>query len=346
MKTPLLFGTVLGVFLVALTVTRAVREFARRRHLLDHPNDRSSHAFPVPRLGGIAIVAAFVIASIAVALLSPNFGRIALVLAATAVVSAVGLLDDLRSLRARVRFAVQALAAMTVVTLSGGPRGSPWLEMVPWPLQAVLLILWIVWLANLYNFMDGIDGLAGGQAVIAGVAIAAAAFAGGAVTTGWLLLVLVAASAGFLVFNFPPGSIFMGDAGSTGIGFFLACVPLLPETHPVPIELVGIALSLFILDATVTLLRRVARGERWFEAHRTHYYQRPVAMGLPHRTVTLAAYGGMALVGASAVAYQRSDTETRLLLLLLPVAAFLVLAAAVHGLERRASEGAGNVGAP
>ncbi len=343
MTPSFVLGVGLGVFAAALVITRVVRDFARRQRLLDHPNERSSHAVPVPRLGGIGIVAAFLAASALVAVLSEGSTKLAVTLAATAAISAVGLLDDLRPMPARVRFAIQAVAAMVVVTVSGGPRGSPWLETIPWALQAPLLVLWIVWLTNLYNFMDGIDGLAGGQAVIAGGAIAAAAFAGGAPATGLLLVALAAASAGFLLFNFPPSSIFMGDVGSTAIGFFLACVPLLPEARPVPIEVVGIAVSLFILDATITLVRRIARGERWFEAHRTHYYQRPVAMGWSHRAITLTAYAGMCVAGAGAFAYQVAGPEARLLLLLLPVVVFAALAAAVHGLERRAGPGARDV---
>ena len=340
MSTPLLIGTIVGAFAAALLTTRSVRDFARRKHLLDHPNDRSSHAVPTPRLGGVGIVAAFLVAAAIVAASSEAPGRLAVILVATAAVAAVGLLDDLRPMPARVRFAVQAVAAMVVVVSSDGLRGAPWLEPLPWALQAPLLVLWIVWMTNLYNFMDGIDGLAGGQAVIAAGAIAVAAFAGGAPTTGLLLVALAAASAGFLAFNFPPSSIFMGDVGSTAIGFFLACVPLLPEARPVPIELVGIAVSLFILDATTTLVRRIARGERWFEAHRTHYYQRPVAMGWSHRAVTLTAYAGMGLAGAGAIAYQAAGPEGRLLLLALPVVVFAALAAAVHAMERRAGQDA------
>jgi glycosyltransferase WbpL len=333
-----------GAFASALVLTRAARDFARRRRLVDHPNERSSHAVPRPRLGGIGIMIPFL--GIAAAVVAARGGglRLASILAATAVVAALGLVDDVRHLSARVRFGIQAVAAVAVVLPSGGAGGSSWLASIPWWIQAPLLVLWILWLTNLYNFMDGIDGLAGGQGVIASAAIAAVAFAGGAPTTGSLLVILAAASAGFLVLNFPPASIFMGDVGSTAIGFFLACVPLFPEARPVPLEVVGIALSLFILDATVTLLRRIARGERWFEAHRTHYYQRPVAMGVPHRSVTLVAWAGMGLVGASASAYQRADPEARLVLLAFPVVVFLALAAAVHGLERRASRGAGDIG--
>jgi UDP-N-acetylmuramyl pentapeptide phosphotransferase/UDP-N-acetylglucosamine-1-phosphate transferase len=334
-----------AAFVAAWTTTRLVRDFALRRHLLDHPNGRSSHNVPVPRLGGLGVIVAFAIASVAVSTCFPDGSKLAPILLGTVAISALGLVDDLRPLPARVRLAGQVLAALIVVALSDRVRGSPWLELLPWPIVAIFLVLWIVWLTNLYNFMDGIDGLAGGQGVIASVTIAAAAFQSGAALTGSLLVVLAAALAGFLLLNFPPASIFMGDVGSTAVGFFLACVPLLPESRPVPLELVGIALSLFILDATITLLRRIARGERWSEAHRTHYYQRAVAMGQQHRTVSLIAYIGMGLAGTSAVAYQGANPEVRAVFLALPVLVFTLLAAAVHGLERRAARDAGDLGA-
>jgi UDP-N-acetylmuramyl pentapeptide phosphotransferase/UDP-N-acetylglucosamine-1-phosphate transferase len=325
----------LGTALLSALLTWAVREHARRRDLLDHPNERSSHAVPKPRLGGIGIMAAFLTTATVAASLGGGLRRLAPALATTAVISALGLVDDLRPLPARARFAVQVAAALAVVLSSGGAGGLSWLSFLPWPILSVLLVLWLVWLTNLYNFMDGIDGLAGGQAVIAGTAIAVVAFTSGAATTGGLAALLAAACAGFLALNFPPASIFMGDVGSTAIGFFLGMVPLLPDAAPVPIEVVGIALSLFILDATTTLARRIARGERWFEAHRTHLYQRPVALGLPHRKVTLTAYAGMAAVAACAVAYPRAGAAGKAALLAAPVAVFAVLALVVRRLERR-----------
>lgn len=333
-----------AVFLAAVATTRAVRDIARRAQLVDRPNARSSHATPTPRLGGIGIVVPAVAAALFLTR-GPGGGQLATVLGATAAIALVGLVDDVRSLPARWRFVVHVLAAAAVVLSRRNEIGwvfAPLDALLPVPVLAAGAILWIVWVTNLYNFMDGIDGLAGGQAVIASVAVAAAAFGGGATTTGWLMLFLAAAAAGFLVFNFPPASIFMGDVGSTTIGFLLACVPFMPEARPVPIELVGVALSLFILDGTVTLLRRVARGERWFEAHRTHYYQRPVAAGMSHRTVTLVAYGAMILVAASAVAYPVAVREMRFLLVLLPVLIFLALATTVHALEWRASRRVAN----
>jgi UDP-N-acetylmuramyl pentapeptide phosphotransferase/UDP-N-acetylglucosamine-1-phosphate transferase len=237
-----------------------------------------------------------------------------------------------------VRFAVQVLAAAAVV----GSRaeaiplgfGSPLGHLPAWIL-APLLVVWIVWVTNLYNFMDGIDGLAGGQTVLAALAIGVSAHALGAGLTGALAFALAGAALGFLTFNFPPASIFMGDVGSTAIGFFLASVPLMPEAHPVPLEAVALAIALFGLDATITLVRRVLRGERWFEAHRTHYYQRPLACGVGHRRITAVAWSAIALSSAVSALYVRVNEPTRIVLFVVPVASFAVLAVAVHRLETR-----------
>jgi UDP-N-acetylmuramyl pentapeptide phosphotransferase/UDP-N-acetylglucosamine-1-phosphate transferase len=327
---------VVATFLSSVAITRGVRELARRRHLLDHPNERSSHSVPKPRLGGAGIFAAFLPAAVALGVIEGSPARLFLVLAATATISALGLVDDLRPLPARWRFALQLAAAAAVVTTGDAARASPLLDHLPWPLPQLFLVVWIVWLTNLYNFMDGIDGLAGGQAVLACLGIAVAAFSIGTTTTGWLALLLGAASLGFLVFNFSPASIFMGDVGSTTLGFFFATVPFLPEARPIPIEVVGLALCLFVLDATVTLIRRVTRRERWFEAHRTHYYQRLVALGLGHRTVTLVACAGMTAASIGAAAYPTAGALGRSLALALAVGMFAVVAAAVPRLERSA----------
>ena len=197
-----------------------------------------------------------------------------------------------------------------------------------------------MWITNLYNFMDGIDGLAAGQAVIAGGALALAASASGALLVANASAALAVAALGFLAFNFPPASIFMGDVGSTAIGFFFACTPFLAGDGAVPVEAVGLALALFILDATVTLVRRVVRRERLSQAHRTHFYQRPLALGFGHRRITLAAYVGMAVVAALATRYGYGETRVRLLLIASAAAVFAVYASIVVGLESRAAAGA------
>jgi UDP-N-acetylmuramyl pentapeptide phosphotransferase/UDP-N-acetylglucosamine-1-phosphate transferase len=193
----------------------------------------------------------------------------------------------------------------------------------------------MAWATNLYNFMDGIDGLAGGQAVLASLGLAAVAFGLAEPLAGALLLALAAASAGFLLFNRPRASIFMGDAGSTAIGFFLAAVPFAAASRPVPVLAVVLALSLFVLDATSTLLRRVARGERWFAAHRTHLYQRPLAFGVPHAHITYPAWGGMAVVALLAAWYPAAGPWLRVAMSGVALALFGAAWVAVRGVERR-----------
>jgi Fuc2NAc and GlcNAc transferase len=264
-------------------------------------------------------------------------------LAAMALISILGLVDDIRPLAAWVRFGVQVALATVVVTAAWGRLAAAAGALgvsFPVPVLAVLAILWIVWLTNLYNFMDGIDGIAGAQALIASVGLAIVAVGLGADTSGWLLLALAGSSLGFLFFNFPPSSIFMGDVGSTAIGFFFGILPLLPESRPIPIEPVALALSLFVLDATWTLFRRVATGQKWYTPHRTHLYQRPVVVGVRHRTVLLAAAGGMVVVSASAVLWPGASMAGRFALLAIPLAVIATGFVAVKGMERRVKSGA------
>jgi UDP-N-acetylmuramyl pentapeptide phosphotransferase/UDP-N-acetylglucosamine-1-phosphate transferase len=325
-------------FGAAAAITWTVRRIALARCLLDRPNERSAHTRPTPRLGGIGIMGAFLPIAAVVLWLASAAGESFVVLGATAVISLLGLVDDLRPLPARVRFGIQIVAALGVVGSSAMSAADVWLVLPqacpPW-LAAILSVLWIVWMTNLYNFMDGIDGLAGGQAVIGTIAVAAGAALGGAPEIAVLALLLAAAALGFLRFNFPPASIFMGDVGSTAIGFFVASVPFLSSAGPVPIEVVGIAFAMFILDATVTLLRRMSRGERFFEAHRSHFYQRLLKYGVPHRTITLTAYAAMAVSGVAAVAYSQATIGIGVALMLVPVGIFVGLAIAITRVERR-----------
>ena len=327
-----------GCALASALLVRAVRDFANRRALLDRPNDRSSHSIAKPRVGGVGVVVP--VLAVGAGLVAAGRAPVTLLLplAATALIALLGLADDVKPLPARIRFGVQLALASLVVAASwnrlpaaAGALGA-WL---PVPVLAVLAVLWIVWLTNLYNFMDGIDGLAGAQALIAGLGLAAVAASLGAGTTGWLLLALAGSSLGFLLFNFPPASIFLGDVGATAIGFFFGVLPLFPEARPVPVELVALSLSLFVLDATLTLLRRVARGEKWYTPHRTHLYQRPVVAGVGHRAVLLVAAAAMAIVSGCAVAWARVPQVGRFALVALAVALFLAANVAVLRLERR-----------
>ena len=344
MTLPLATGALLALScaIAAALLVWAVRELARRRALLDHPNERSSHAVPRPRMGGIGIVLPVLAVGGWLVASGRANGAMLLPLAGTAVIAALGLWDDLRPLPARVRLAVQVAVAALVV-------GAAWARLpaaagllgglLPVPVLAALAVLWVVWLTNLYNFMDGIDGLAGSQAVLAALALAFVASRTGADATAVLLVAVAGASLGFLLFNLPPSSIFMGDVGSTTLGFLLACVPLLPEARPVTLEPVAIALSLFILDATGTLLRRVARRENLAQAHRSHLYQRPVVAGVPHGVVLAWSLAGMTLVALCAMAWPSATGRLQGVLLAIPLVLFGVARSAVARHERRVEPG-------
>jgi UDP-N-acetylmuramyl pentapeptide phosphotransferase/UDP-N-acetylglucosamine-1-phosphate transferase len=323
----------------AALIVRVVRDVARRRALLDVPTDRSSHDAPKPRLGGLGIVLPVLGTGLGMVALGRAPASLLVILGATAAVAMAGLADDLRPLPTRTRLRVQFVAEGVVVLASWGrlpaafgPVGSA----VPVAVLAAVAFLGLVWGANFYNFMDGIDGLAGSQAVIAGLALAFVAARIGAGQAEWVLLAVAGSSLGFLLFNFPPASIFMGDVGSTGVGFLLASLPLFPEARPVTFPVVVLALSLFVLDATVTLVRRVARGEGWSTPHRTHLYQRPVVAGAAHGAVLSWAIAGMTLVALCAMAWPGASGPSRSVLWAIPVALLLTGRAAFTRMERRA----------
>jgi Fuc2NAc and GlcNAc transferase len=158
-----------------------------------------------------------------------------------------------------------------------------------------------VWLTNLYNFMDGIDGLAGAEAVVAGLVGAGLAAATGADGLALAAVSLAAAAGGFLVFNWPPATIFMGDVGSGLIGYAFGVMALASErADAVPLIVWLLLLGVFIVDATATLIARLWKRERWYEAHRSHAYQHAVQAGASHRQVTVAILGLNVVLGAAA----------------------------------------------
>ncbi len=200
--------------------------------------------------------------------------------------------DDVRGLAVPVRFAAQFAAAISFVALTGGYPG--WL--LPF------LVVGLVWSMNLYNFMDGANGLAGSMAVIGFGALAIAAALAGASDLAVLSGVVAAAAFGFLVWNWDPARIFLGDAGSIPLGFLAAAIGVLGWQRGVwPFWFPALVFAVFIVDSGVTLAKRVAHGEKPWEAHRSHYYQRLVRMGWSHQTMSSAAAGLMAASAASAI---------------------------------------------
>jgi Fuc2NAc and GlcNAc transferase len=280
------------VFFAVAALTGIVRRLALRHELIDVPNQRSSHQAPTPRGGGLAIVAVVVVAWLLAAAAGTIALDAALVLSAAGlIVAAVGFVDDRGHVAARWRFVVQLLAACIVTLWTGGLGYLAFAGQVveiAW-FGAVLAVLGIIWMINLFNFMDGIDGIAGVEAVTVAFGAALVLWLSGHTSQALLMLVVGAASLGFLAWNWPPAKIFMGDVGSSFLGFVLGSAAI--ATHAegsLDIWVWLVLLGVFVVDATLTLIRRVLRGERFYEAHRSHAYQHAARRLGSHRAVTLA----------------------------------------------------------
>jgi Fuc2NAc and GlcNAc transferase len=281
----------IAAFGLSALLTWAMRRYALARGLVDVPNSRSSHQLPTPRGGGVAIVVTFLllVASLTALGRLPATTSIA-VLSAGSITAAIGFWDDHASLPARWRLAAHFLAATLALGILGGMAELQvfGVHLAGWPAN-LLGALIIVWLLNLYNFMDGIDGIAGVEAVTVCAGGAAIALVAGYPAGALMCLLLGAACAGFLVWNFPPARIFMGDAGSGFLGVLFGVLAIDAARHePVLLWCWLILLGAFIIDATITLLRRLLRGERVYQAHRSHAYQHAARVWGAHRPVTVA----------------------------------------------------------
>jgi UDP-N-acetylmuramyl pentapeptide phosphotransferase/UDP-N-acetylglucosamine-1-phosphate transferase len=303
-----------GALAAALLSERGVAALVRlapRLGLLDHPNERSSHQRITPRGGGLGVLAAIGLGLGLWPALAPRWrpemasaasvnGDTLLVAGAACLVAGVSLRDDLRSLPARLRLVSHLLAAVAAVTALGGFAAVevPYLGPVRLgPFGTALAVVWIVGLTNVYNFLDGIDGLAGVQGALAGLAWCALGATLDLPLVAWTGAVVAGACAGFLRQNWPPARIFLGDVGSATLGFLFATLPLL-AAHELAHRradtagaglLPGFALLAvwpFIGDASLTLVRRAARGEPVWRAHRTHLYQRLTTVGWSHASVS------------------------------------------------------------
>jgi UDP-N-acetylmuramyl pentapeptide phosphotransferase/UDP-N-acetylglucosamine-1-phosphate transferase len=261
----------------------------RRLQILDHPNERSLHAAPVPRTGGLGLFAGIVVGWLIAA--PPDAW---LILAGALVLAGVSFFDDLRGLPVLVRLSIQLAVSVALVAWHWDTfTGAAW---------AVAAVLAIAWMCNLYNFMDGADGLAGGMAAFGFGAYAIAAGLGGALELAALCAAITASALAFLAYNFPPARIFMGDVGSVPLGFLAAALGMLGWQQGLwPVWFPVLVFSPFVVDATVTLLRRALRGERVWQAHKEHYYQRVVQLGAGHRGTALGEYALMMAAGASAL---------------------------------------------
>lgn len=277
---------------------------------LDKPNARSLHTNHTPRIGGLALVMGVLIAGI-----FSNLGYlwIALILA----LMLISLVDDIRGLPVLLRLLAQVTVS-AIFSLLFLPDLVWWL----FPIAVISL----VWMTNLYNFMDGSDGLAGGMGVAGFTVYAIACYWVGDAQLASMSASVASACLAFLIFNFHPAKIFMGDAGSIPLGFLSGAIGLYGWQHGLwRLWLPILVFSPFIVDATVTLFKRFLRGERLSEAHRCHYYQRLVQMGFGHRNTAIYEYLLMFMVGISAIVMLKSTLIWIVSLLLFWVIVFVLL---------------------
>jgi UDP-N-acetylmuramyl pentapeptide phosphotransferase/UDP-N-acetylglucosamine-1-phosphate transferase len=290
-----------GTACLSWMATGIVLHYLRHNAILDHPNERSSHKIPTPRGGGWGIMLALLPAMALVGWIVGSFDRIAPALLGAAGLMAISWMDDRRSLSPLLRFGTQIAAVC--VGLTALPADDlvfqGWLPF--WLDRALAAVCWL-WFVNLFNFMDGIDGLAGSEAASIGAGLGlVAVVAGLGYVPLWLALAAVGAALGFLVWNWHPAQVFMGDVGSVPLGFILGW--LLLGTAASGQWAAALLVPLYFLaDATLTLLRRLIAGKRIWQAHREHIYQRAVQAGHSHSDVVIKVIAANAALVALAAA--------------------------------------------
>lgn len=265
--------------------------------ILDRPNERSLHSKPVSRTGGVGILGGILVAGL---YLTFNQGYPEYLLAlftGVMLIAFVSLIDDKQGVSVRYRLLVHMLAA--VVLMSNGfyilTLDTPFFLLeLPLGVAYFFSFLLIIWSINLFNFMDGMDGFAGGMAFIGFSVFAILAILKGATAYALLAAIIASANGMFLLFNFPPARIFMGDTGSSVLGFLMAAMMIWADRKAIfPLWIGILVFSPFILDASLTLLRRTIKGEKIWQAHRCHLYQRLVLSGWSHKRTVIIEYGIM-----------------------------------------------------
>ncbi|MHC8349687.1 MraY family glycosyltransferase [Pseudomonas sp. RT4P38] len=322
----ILWCLLLSVFAVSWALTLLLRRYALAKSLMDVPNERSSHSIPTPRGGGVAIVVAFILALPILSILGAvSWPVIWGLIGSGLLVAVIGFADDHGHIAARWRLLGHfAAAAWALFWLNGLPPIDLFGSTVDLGVLGNLLaVIYLVWTLNLYNFMDGIDGLASTQAIFVCAGAGVISWISGHDSVIWAPLLLTAAVAGFLVWNYPPARIFMGDAGSGFLGLVIGILTIQAAWEGS--ELMWswlILLGVFTVDATITLLRRLIRKEKIYQAHRSHAYQQAARHYSSHKTVTLGVVGVnllWVLPMAFLVGTDRLDGFTGLLLTYAPL---------------------------
>lgn len=328
---------IVSAFLITIVATAWLLRSRIYRSMLDVPNDRSLHSAPTPRAGGLAILIGIVAGVVIYFPDVDDFQAVMMGLALGALL-AVSILDDIRGTPVLLRLAIHFLSAAIVLGAGLGSHVS--FSADDWFPDVMLWLgslFFLVWMTNLYNFMDGMDGFAGGMAVVGFGTFGVLAWIADSASFMTLSFIVAAAASGFLLFNFPPARIFMGDTGSSVLGFLAGIFILWADRLRLfPFWIGLLVFSPFIVDATVTLLRRLVAGERVWEAHKTHYYQRLVQLGWGHRKTTLVEYAVMLLAALGAITAAQSPTSTQWLVIALFGVLYSTAAAIIAAMEKRA----------
>lgn len=306
---------------VAAAVIALSRRSRLAARLADHPNERSLHVTPTPRVGGLGVLAG----AIPVALLQSS-SETRVVIACALALAVISALDDVRSLPIEVRLTAHLAAATVALLALAAPAATP-----AWSgLHVAAGVLAVAWMTNLFNFMDGADGLAGGMAIIGFGAFAIAAGQAHSPALAWTAAAIASACCGLLLFNFPPARVFLGDAGSIPLGFFAGALGVLGIVEGAwPVWFPLLVFSPFIVDATFTVARRALSGRTFWRAHREHLYQRLALAGWPRRRLTLAAYALMAAAATSALLALRQGEEVRCAIILGWLVVYALLVACI-----------------
>ncbi len=342
------------ILFAALTLSfgavELVRRYSIRNAFLDIPNQRSSHTRPTPRGGGLGIV---IVVSVGLCLLSMwesswSWRMVSWYLLAALVVAGVSWIDDVRSLPNHWRLVAHAGCALIITTAFGYWDGLklPWMGEVhlgAWGFPVTLV--WIVGLTNAYNFMDGIDGIAGGQGAVAGLGWAALGWLSGQPLVEVLGLLLAASNLGFLIHNWSPARIFMGDVGSAFLGFTFAILPVIASKTNGRAVVAGVLFVWpFVFDAGLTFLGRLVKGENVFTPHRSHLYQSLVISGRNHAYVSVLYISFAAATSIVGVAWYAGVAGSEwAVALLVPAFSLSLRLFVLHEERRRAAEAPGHV---
>ena len=275
------------IILTSLFLTELIRRYSLKKNLLDTPNERSSHSIAMPRGGGLSIVICFLVV-VGFSDGIPNNIVFALI-GSGILIAAVGFWDDQGHIAARWRLLSHFFAAFWVLFFLGGPPvfqvfgfnfDTGWLGIVA-------VAFFLVWLLNLFNFMDGIDGIAAAETIFVACAGALFSWLSGLEALSFISLTLAAATMGFLILNWPPAKIFMGDVGSGFLGLMIGIIAYANILNGISVWIWLILLGVFLVDSGITLLRRIISGDKWYEAHCSHAYQH-AARKWGHKRVTVA----------------------------------------------------------